>query len=389
MSKTLPLLTALRGFAALMVVFFHARLLLFPQWKTVLAGYTQFFENGYLWVDLFFILSGLVMAHVYQHDFAASLISWRRFLWLRLTRIYPLFILTLLVLLGWESYKWANQIGYFGGPLFNGWGMAGIPAFEGPFNQAGALWQNILLVQVFSGKGLSWNVSAWSLSVEWFSYLVFPLMLVLVKGRYRAGLAIVLCLGVIYAIASSKGNLDATEGGLSVARGLAGFTLGLALQRLIGLAPKSFSNDGLLAAVCLLPLVLLHFQLTPFLTLAVVSSFVLLVFVAAVQQPRQGLFGVLENRFSNWLGDLSYSLYLWHAVILLVGVEVLHRWLPVALDQWYAQQNIGLSLLGVAAVVLFMLLVSAASYYQFERPLQSWLRKRVARKSSVIAMASR
>ncbi|ALP42056.1 acyltransferase [Aeromonas schubertii] len=66
----LLLLGPLRGFAACMVVLFHARLLLFPQWKESIAGATQLIENGYLWVDLFFILSGLVMAHVYARTMA-------------------------------------------------------------------------------------------------------------------------------------------------------------------------------------------------------------------------------------------------------------------------------------------------------------------------------
>jgi hypothetical protein len=33
-----------------------------------IAGHTQLIENGYLWVDLF-ILSGLVLAHVYGEAF--------------------------------------------------------------------------------------------------------------------------------------------------------------------------------------------------------------------------------------------------------------------------------------------------------------------------------
>ena len=91
MNQSLPLLTPLRGIAALMVVLFHARLLLFPQWMESIAGHTQLIENGYLWVDLFFILSGLVLAHVYGEAFARSprTISYGRFLWLRLTRVYP------------------------------------------------------------------------------------------------------------------------------------------------------------------------------------------------------------------------------------------------------------------------------------------------------------
>lgn len=373
-----------------MVVFFHARLLLFPQWKSVLAEQSQLLENGYLWVDLFFILSGLVLAHVYRQEFSTSSMSFLRFLWLRLTRIYPLFLLTLAVLVGWESFKWANQIGYFGGPLFNSWGMAGIPAFAGPFNQADALWQNVFLAQVLAGKGLTWNVAAWSLSVEWFSYLAFPLLLIVVKGSYRAELAALIALGAIYAIASSKGNLDVTEGWLAIARGVSGFTLGIALQCLIlrYRAPNWLNRDFVLALAFVLPLVLLHFQQSALLTTAVVLSFSLLIFTAAVQQPRKSVvFLALENRWSRHLGDLSFSLYLWHAVILLVGVEVLNLWLPSQLDQWYAQQNISLSLFGIAVALIFMLVISAASYYGFERPLQAKLRQWGAKSPATLAMA--
>lgn len=82
MNQSLPLLTPLRGIAALMVVLFHARLLLFPQWMESIAGHTQLIENGYLWVDLFFILSGLVLAHVYGEAFARTprTIGYGRFL---------------------------------------------------------------------------------------------------------------------------------------------------------------------------------------------------------------------------------------------------------------------------------------------------------------------
>ncbi len=118
MNQSLPLLTPLRGIAALMVVLFHARLLLFPQWMESIAGHTQLIENGYLWVDLFFILSGLVLAHVYGETFARTprTIGYGRFLWLRLTRVYPLYLVTLLLLVGWELYKAHHGIGFYAGP---------------------------------------------------------------------------------------------------------------------------------------------------------------------------------------------------------------------------------------------------------------------------------
>ena len=179
MKSAIPILTPLRGIAALSVVFFHARLILFPQWMTPLTEYTHFVENGYLWVDLFFILSGFVMMYVYQSTFDQGVTSskWKHFMWLRLSRIYPLFFITLTILILWETYKASNGIGFYGGALFEKWGMSGIPAFEGPFNRTESILANVMMLHGLIVKDLSWNISSWSLSVEWLSYMVCPFLL--------------------------------------------------------------------------------------------------------------------------------------------------------------------------------------------------------------------
>jgi peptidoglycan/LPS O-acetylase OafA/YrhL len=189
MNQSLPLLTPLRGIAALMVVLFHARLLLFPQWMESIAGHTQLIENGYLWVDLFFILSDVVLAHVYGETFTgpSRRIGYGCFLWLRLTRVYPLYLLTLLLLVGWELYKAQHGVGFYAGPLFKMWEWEGMPPFGSPFTPAEALPSAFLLLQVVTDHGLTWNFAAWSLSVEWISYLLFPLLIPLAVIRSRWG----------------------------------------------------------------------------------------------------------------------------------------------------------------------------------------------------------
>ena len=59
-----------------MVVLFHARLLLFPQWMESIAGHTQLIENGYLWVDPVLYFERLVLAHVYGEAFARTPHPW-------------------------------------------------------------------------------------------------------------------------------------------------------------------------------------------------------------------------------------------------------------------------------------------------------------------------
>lgn len=381
MNQSLPLLTPLRGIAALMVVLFHARLLLFPQWKEPIAEVTQLIENGYLWVDLFFILSGLVLAHVYGEACCGPrrTIGYGRFLWLRLTRVYPLYFVTLLLLVGWELYKAQHQIGFFAGPLFKMWEWEGMPPFGSPFTPAEALPSAFLLLQVVTDHGLTWNFAAWSLSVEWISYLLFPLLIPLAVTRSRwSHLAPLLALMVLAYIVHRQGTLDVTSGVLAVGRGVSEFVLGLWLLPRVkaSLRLPMMRRDLPLLLAFALPWILLQFTMTAPLTLLLIGAYVLLIWIAAAQGERQSpLLRLLDNRFTNWLGDLSYSIYLWHALVLLTGCELLHYLAPELTDWWYAQTNPWLG--GLATLVMLTLLVGISwlSYTGFERPIQRRLRR--------------
>ena len=380
MNKSIPILTPLRGIAALGVVFFHARLIFFPQWKDSLTEYTYFFENGYLWVDLFFILSGFVMLHVYQTTFSKGVnySNWRRYMWLRFSRIYPLFLSTLLVLLGWETVKYTANIGFYGGALFESWGLSGIPAFHGPFNRAEALLPNFLMLHGVMEKDLSWNISSWSLSVEWLSYMVFPFLVpILVRTKLAAVIPVIFVLALL-AINTTHGSLDVTGGALAYLRAISSFALG-AWMRTIALSlhgKKRVNNDGLLLLVFLACIRLLHLPKTSAHNVLTVILFALLVFVSAQQTERNTLvFKLLDNRITRFLGDISYSLYLWHAVILLAGIEVIHLLLPRQLALWNSQTSWQAAGLGGLIFITATIAISALSYYLLERPAMKVLRK--------------
>jgi hypothetical protein len=63
---------------------------------TGISGKIEFISHGYIAVDLFFVLSGFVMALSYQHIFADnfSFASYRKFLGRRIARIYPIYFVT-------------------------------------------------------------------------------------------------------------------------------------------------------------------------------------------------------------------------------------------------------------------------------------------------------
>jgi peptidoglycan/LPS O-acetylase OafA/YrhL len=87
-------LNGLRGLAAIIVVLFHAE---------AFFG-RQVAPGGYLAVDLFFVLSGFVIAHAYDHKFAAGLGAWS-FIRHRLIRFYPLYLLGLIIGASWMALE--------------------------------------------------------------------------------------------------------------------------------------------------------------------------------------------------------------------------------------------------------------------------------------------
>jgi len=92
--RRIPSLDGLRGIAAIAVMAFHFNIFFLPQARLPFVG------RGYLAVDLFFLLSGFVMAHVYGLTLAYNWRAhWQEFALARFARIYPLFALTLLAMM--------------------------------------------------------------------------------------------------------------------------------------------------------------------------------------------------------------------------------------------------------------------------------------------------
>ena len=85
-ASRIPGLDALRGLAALLVLAYHARSLALP--REVLA-------HGYLAVDLFFVISGFVLARAYDARLAAG--EGAAFMIRRLKRLYPMAVLGILL----------------------------------------------------------------------------------------------------------------------------------------------------------------------------------------------------------------------------------------------------------------------------------------------------
>ncbi|MGY1748089.1 acyltransferase family protein [Modestobacter sp. SYSU DS0511] len=176
-------LTGLRLVAALWVVAHHVWLFSpDPSWRAHLAPLAPVLEAGWLGVDLFFVLSGFVLAHTYVAVLGrrSGVRAVADFYWARLARIWP----TWLVVLAAVSAGLLVQRALLGPAATAG----------GASLDAATMLRQVLLVQVWdqADHAATGPVGpGWSLSAEWLAYLAFPL-LALVLHRLRRWPAVVL-----------------------------------------------------------------------------------------------------------------------------------------------------------------------------------------------------
>jgi len=168
--KYLSALTGLRFIAALHVVAFHLRGVRMLQ----LDGYPlldNFVGHGYIAVSLFFVLSGFVLAYTQLDDTARQVSRWQFYL-SRFSRIYPVYLLGLLVTFPF---------------FYSGMRLSMMPASEEHTLFVGGL--AMTLTQAWLPEAaLKWNAPGWSLSAEAFFYFMFPLLAFTFAGRSRISL---------------------------------------------------------------------------------------------------------------------------------------------------------------------------------------------------------
>lgn len=183
MRKQLDSITGLRAFAAAWVVLLHTALLvpiLLPEIPVV----SRLLGGGNLGVDIFFMLSGFIIAYTYLKTLERPQPgAIKRFLWLRVARIYPVHLVMLFVVLAMVVVSTA----------------AGAPPEEGRRFTALSFVMNLFMLQAVP-PALAWNDPAWSISTEFAAYLAFPLLapvLAKVSPKRALGLLIaILTVGV-------------------------------------------------------------------------------------------------------------------------------------------------------------------------------------------------
>jgi len=348
MPRHFTLIDGLRGVAALAVVIFHYHhfyLADFADRPNMPSFYAQPLGN-WLWpvyiyghhaVELFWVISGFVFAHVYLNR-ATTL---RDFSVARFARLYPLHLVTLLFVAALQiiSLNWAGH-----------WQVYGNNDLRHFILQLGFAsnwsWYN---------QGLSFNGPIWSVSLEILAYALFFLALPLLK-RFGLGWAVILC--------ASAAGLSLTE--LPFLRPMvfacaSYFFLGTALYCLMRRAgPKAWGV--VLAAACATGAAALWG--TEALLIAAVSSCLILTF--ALCEGRINL-GPWVQR----LGDMSYSIYLVHVPLQMAVLLIADT--AFGGSRAFADHPLTLPVYLVAVVV-----VADMAYRRFEKPVGRHLRNRLS-----------
>ena len=175
MNQFIRQLTGVRFVAAAWVLVYHFEPPL-AKIGLMLPLVSDVVRVGRLGVDLFFALSGFILTHTYLTRLGPRL-GWDgtwRFWWLRLARIWPVhFVMLNVAGLALVAQSRVNGTS----PFDREW-----------FNPVDYLKQLLLVQEWGPNPQRGWNFVAWSLSMEWLAYLLFPL-LVLLLWRFRERLA--------------------------------------------------------------------------------------------------------------------------------------------------------------------------------------------------------
>lgn len=337
-------LTSIRFFAALAVVIFHSGASWMSANAHVPAPIKTLLLNGYLGVTFFFVLSGFILQLTYRGRISSS-DQIRRFAVARFARLYPVYVLAVLAMLPFI--------------VFVGWGD--LPQF--------------LLLHRWVPSGAqgwsNWNMPSWTLSVEFFFYLCFPLLSRALKATGTGWLIAIVAAAIGFdLITASSQVVDNRQVVFGWMHGVPIPILRLP-EFIIGICAAEMSLRGIrLPIPSWLPAIALVIGLcltgSPRVSAFATAMAALLIFCTANESSSR-FARVLRVHWLVVLGGASYSLYLMHQPVHFAVTTLLGS--------------------SKAVVVLqYPILIggSVAIFFWYEEPVREWIRHRIGMRPSAL-----
>lgn len=367
-SGELKQLTGLRFFAALHVVLYHnlglagESVKILPKWLLAINS------AGESAVSFFFILSGFILTYVYTDENESVKTTNKKFLFARLSRIYPIYLLAFLMDL-------PRGLAYF------------LETYElkTAFMKVGmSALAHVGMIQSWHPRLTpAWNFPAWSISTELFFYLAFPFVLPVIFRLKRDVFSMILFwltpIGIFFLFTTGLGY-DLSEGAgavfwrsfpaIRITEFFVGMVLGkifLRQQTIYHWIRNNHKQSGVLFWLSLiLSIVLIAIRLPlpktviTHLLLVPIFSWMILV-LATIKIPMSSVF---DHRLIVLLGSASYATYIIHIPILYY------------IRNFFQFLNMPQGFLSLAFYLCILIVSSIGLYSYFEVPVQNFLRKR-------------
>jgi peptidoglycan/LPS O-acetylase OafA/YrhL len=367
------LLDGLRGVAALLVVLYH-----------IYEGYAfaggkgviDTINHGLLAVDFFFILSGFVISYAYDDRWGKMTIG--DFFKRRLIRLHPMIIIGTIV--GVAAFLIGGRHQWSGAVTPYSWVMVSmlltmflIPAVPGAGYEVRG-----------NGEMYPLNGSMWSLFFEYISNILYALIIRRLSTKLLAVLAVVL--GAVhawifthdmagYGMMGVGWTMDTINFWSGLVRMMFPFTVGMLLAR-------TFKPRKIKGAFWLCSAILIFLFTRPFISAQSCINLNCLyeVICVAFILPAVVWLGAcgsaeakITKRISNFLGEISYPLYLVQYPIM----YLFYAWL-IKNQRYTFGETMGVSILTILTCVV----LAYASLKLYDEPVRKWLARKFINKAS-------
>ncbi len=369
-------LSGLRIVAALWVVMFHFRPLLQMASPPLYDSLKPILDCGAQGVDLFFILSGFVLTWNYLDRLGAtwSTKATLHFLWLRLARVWPLYLVTMHFAALWIIFTL---------------NVGNVPSPEASALTATNYLRQLFMVQLWFQPFFdfsSWDGPAWSISAEWLAYLLFGILVLVVcridratRARGLLLLAFAASLPPVMLLVASGGQFYTPWSWLP--RIVLQFTAGaLACAAVRRLRPSDRARRGYgyfsVVLIAVIVGALYWFDGHPIPTIRDDFGLVGVLFMPLVVALALGagtLPALLSTRLLVYGGQVSFGLYMVH--------ELVHTaWLWImAQYQITMAPSIGAKFIFVG-LIAFAMILAVLLFHIVEEPARMWMRRMVGER---------
>ncbi|KRE51054.1 acyltransferase family protein [Paenibacillus sp. Soil724D2] len=350
--KRLSALDSLRGIAAIGVAFFWHYQHFKPEGGYPFShiGY-WFYHFGWNLVDFFFVLSGFIFTYVYKQKISERKLLFQEFSVLRLSRLYPLHIVTLLVVAIIQFIRYISIHNFY---IYQ-------------YNDVYHLILNLLFIQHgWFELGFSFNAPTWSISSEVVAYILF-FFIIYYSKYYKLFFIAMIFLGLT--IYHAKLNSPFFNEG--IARVLIGFFIGCLtcdFNNYLGeLIKKYLVLIGIGVIIILSVIASIFYGHKVLGDWALVYTIMYYPIIIILLLNIGLLRGILSLKPFAYIGEVSYSIYLWHFPLQLM-VNTLDNILELHIN--YSSKKVFIGF------VLLTLIVSIISFEFFEKPFSKFLRRR-------------